>query len=120
MRYLVHYAAVFLTMCLIFKFMQFLNQSTVFKTKYCRKSYSLYKNYIFNTMLMHFTFSCIKKNCSETNITILPIWKSVRWLILIPPRCTHLLQPADVSWMKPFKAQFRGQWEAFMRIGDKT
>lgn len=41
-------------------------------------------------------------------------------LVLIPPGCTRLLQPADVCWIKPFKDGLRGYWNAFMRQGEMT
>lgn len=41
-------------------------------------------------------------------------------LVLIPPGCTRLLQPADVCWIKPFKDQLREHWKAFMRKTEKT
>uniref|UniRef100_A0A147BN27 Putative transposase n=2 Tax=Ixodes ricinus TaxID=34613 RepID=A0A147BN27_IXORI len=39
---------------------------------------------------------------------------------LIPGGCTSILQPADVSWMKPFKDALRWRWAEFFRAGDLT
>lgn len=36
-------------------------------------------------------------------------------LVLIPAGCTSLLQPADVSWMSPFKSALRREWACFIR-----
>ncbi|KAM7297491.1 uncharacterized protein ISCGN_022642 [Ixodes scapularis] len=38
-------------------------------------------------------------------------------VVLIPGGCTSILQPADVSWMKPFKDALRGIWASFFRKG---
>lgn len=39
---------------------------------------------------------------------------------LIPGGCTSILQPADVSWMKPFKDALRERWATFFRVGELT
>lgn len=31
-------------------------------------------------------------------------------LLFVPPSLTNLLQPADVSWMRPFKQRFHQKW----------
>ncbi|KAG0415830.1 hypothetical protein HPB47_006998 [Ixodes persulcatus] len=41
-------------------------------------------------------------------------------IVYVPAGCTSLLQPADVFWNKPFKANLRRTWEAFKRKGEKT
>lgn len=41
-------------------------------------------------------------------------------VVLIPGGCTSILQPADVSWMKPFKDALRGIWASFFRKGSVT
>lgn len=41
-------------------------------------------------------------------------------VVLIPGGCTSILQPADVSWIKPFKDHLRGIWAKFMRVGATT
>lgn len=41
-------------------------------------------------------------------------------IVYVPAGCTSLLQPADVFWNRPFKANLRRTWEAFMRKGEKT
>uniref|UniRef100_A0A2L2YHJ1 POGO family transposase, putative n=1 Tax=Parasteatoda tepidariorum TaxID=114398 RepID=A0A2L2YHJ1_PARTP len=41
-------------------------------------------------------------------------------LVLIPAGCTGLLQPADVSWMAPFKSALRREWAVFIRNKQKT
>ena len=39
----------------------------------------------------------------------------------IPKRFTNLLQPADVAWFKPFKAQYTEKWNNwFLTSGNKT
>ena len=40
----------------------------------------------------------------------MPSVMSCRSLIPIPAGCTSICQPADVSWMKPFKAHIRKLW----------
>ncbi|EEC05687.1 POGO family transposase, putative [Ixodes scapularis] len=41
-------------------------------------------------------------------------------VVLIPGGCTSILQPADVSWIKPFKDHLRGIWAKFMSVGATT
>lgn len=41
-------------------------------------------------------------------------------VVYVPAGCTSLLQPADVFWNRPFKANLRRAWEVFMRKGEKT
>ena len=41
-------------------------------------------------------------------------------LVLIPGGCTSKLQPADVSWNKPFKQQFQNSYDEWMFYGEKT
>ncbi|KAM7304508.1 uncharacterized protein ISCGN_014408 [Ixodes scapularis] len=41
-------------------------------------------------------------------------------VVLIPGGCTSILQPADVSWMKPFKDALCGIWASFFRKGSVT
>ncbi|KAH7950916.1 hypothetical protein HPB52_003124 [Rhipicephalus sanguineus] len=38
----------------------------------------------------------------------------------VPACCTSILQPADVYWNRPFKANLRRSWEEFMRRAEKT
>nr|CCA18205.1 conserved hypothetical protein [Albugo laibachii Nc14] len=43
--------------------------------------------------------------------------KEINVVVLkVPPRFTSVCQPADVSWMKPFKDKMRGQWIDFLRL----
>ncbi|KAH7955406.1 hypothetical protein HPB52_000828 [Rhipicephalus sanguineus] len=37
----------------------------------------------------------------------------------VPAGCTSILQPADVYWNRPFKANLRRSWEEFMRRAEK-
>ena len=46
------------------------------------------------------TTSKVKQVCTDRNVN----------LIHIPKRMTNLLQPADVSWMRPFKHAFQERW----------
>lgn len=41
-------------------------------------------------------------------------------VVYVPGGCTPILQPADVSWMKPFKDSLRETWAAFIRAGAVT
>ncbi|KAM7287909.1 uncharacterized protein ISCGN_031600 [Ixodes scapularis] len=41
-------------------------------------------------------------------------------VVLIPGGCTSILQPADVSWMKPFKDALRGIWASLFRKSSVT
>lgn len=41
-------------------------------------------------------------------------------LVLIPGGCTSILQPADVSWMSPFKSALRREWASFIRLKQMT
>lgn len=41
-------------------------------------------------------------------------------LVIIPAGCTSLLQPADVSWMSPFKSALRREWASFIRRKEMT
>ncbi|KAH7983192.1 hypothetical protein HPB52_010010 [Rhipicephalus sanguineus] len=41
-------------------------------------------------------------------------------VVYVPAGCTSLLQPADVFWNRPFKANLRRSWEMFMRKGERT
>ncbi|KAH7952949.1 hypothetical protein HPB49_002973 [Dermacentor silvarum] len=38
----------------------------------------------------------------------------------VPAGCTSLLQPADVFWNRPFKANLRRTWERFIRKEERT
>ncbi len=40
--------------------------------------------------------------------------------ILIPPRMTNLLQPADVSWFKPLKQKYHHLWNEWFLAGNHT
>ncbi len=40
--------------------------------------------------------------------------------IQIPPRMTNLLQPADVSWMRPLKKSFHQKWQHWFLNAEKT
>ncbi|EGZ07385.1 hypothetical protein PHYSODRAFT_416462, partial [Phytophthora sojae] len=31
-------------------------------------------------------------------------------LVPVPPGCTSVCQPADISWNRPLKARLRGRW----------
>ncbi|KAG0436749.1 hypothetical protein HPB47_017773 [Ixodes persulcatus] len=41
-------------------------------------------------------------------------------VVFVPGDCTSTVQPADVSWMKPFKDSLRETWEGFIRAGAVT
>ncbi|KAH9360477.1 hypothetical protein HPB48_009660 [Haemaphysalis longicornis] len=41
-------------------------------------------------------------------------------VVLVPGGCTSIVQPADVSWMKPFKDSLRETWASFIRAGAVT
>ncbi|KAH6944945.1 hypothetical protein HPB50_006315 [Hyalomma asiaticum] len=41
-------------------------------------------------------------------------------VVYVPAGCTSLLQPADVFWNRPFKANLRRSWEMFMRKAERT
>ena len=41
-------------------------------------------------------------------------------LHMIPPRLTNILQPADVSWMKVLKQQYKDLWNDWMLNAPKT
>ena len=41
-------------------------------------------------------------------------------VVYVPGGCTHLLQPADRSWCKPFKVRLRDQWVRWMQQGQRT
>ncbi|KAH6925308.1 hypothetical protein HPB50_003399 [Hyalomma asiaticum] len=41
-------------------------------------------------------------------------------VVYVPAGCTSLLQPADVFWKRPFKANLRRSWEMFMRKAERT
>lgn len=41
-------------------------------------------------------------------------------VVYVPAGCTSLLQPADVFWNRPFKANLRRSWEMFMRKEERT
>ncbi|KAH7954330.1 hypothetical protein HPB49_017633 [Dermacentor silvarum] len=38
----------------------------------------------------------------------------------VPAGCTSILQPADMYWNWPFKANLRRSWEEFMHRAEKT
>ena len=40
--------------------------------------------------------------------------------IYVPKRLTNLLQPADVSWMRPLKEKFKDRWMEWMLHADKS
>lgn len=40
--------------------------------------------------------------------------------VLIPAGCTSIVQPADVSWMMPFKNSLRKEWAQFIRKKEMT
>ena len=41
-------------------------------------------------------------------------------MAVVPGGCTKFVQPADVSWNKPFKDQFREFYDDWMESGEKT
>ncbi|KAH6929088.1 hypothetical protein HPB50_023386 [Hyalomma asiaticum] len=41
-------------------------------------------------------------------------------VVYVPAGCTSLLQPADVYWNRPFKANLRRAWENFIRKEQRT
>ncbi|KAH9372238.1 hypothetical protein HPB48_003445 [Haemaphysalis longicornis] len=41
-------------------------------------------------------------------------------VVFVPGGCTSIVQPADVSWMKPFKDSLRETWASFIRAGAVT
>ncbi|KAH7965076.1 hypothetical protein HPB49_003289 [Dermacentor silvarum] len=41
-------------------------------------------------------------------------------VVYVPAGCTSLLQPADVFWNRPFKANLRRTWESFIRKEERT
>ncbi|KAH7954472.1 hypothetical protein HPB49_018841 [Dermacentor silvarum] len=41
-------------------------------------------------------------------------------VVYVPAECTSLLQPADVFWNRPFKANLRRTWERFIRKEERT
>ncbi|KAH9367054.1 hypothetical protein HPB48_009094 [Haemaphysalis longicornis] len=41
-------------------------------------------------------------------------------VVFVPGGCTPIVQPADVSWMKPFKDSLRETWASFIRAGAGT
>lgn len=43
-----------------------------------------------------------------------------RDVVYLPASCTSLLQPADVFWNRPFKANLQRSWEMFTRKDERT
>jgi DDE superfamily endonuclease len=52
----------------------------------------------------------VKQSMKERNIT----------LTYVPKRLTNLLQPADVSWMRPLKREYSEKWNDWMINAPKT
>uniref|UniRef100_A0A147BK75 Putative transposase n=1 Tax=Ixodes ricinus TaxID=34613 RepID=A0A147BK75_IXORI len=41
-------------------------------------------------------------------------------VVFVPGGCTSIVQPADISWMKPFKDSLRETWASFIQAGAVT